>query len=182
MRKRKNNLVLIIIIVVVVLIVMSMMLRRVRAEENIRVANPAPKFELKDLEGHDVKSSNFDDKVLIIVFWMNDDAPSQKQIQTFIELQGQYGGDEFTVIGVCLDQKPPQEIKSLARKKKINFPILLPDYKVISDFGGLKAIPTTFVIDKNHNIIQKYVGVKEKELFETDLKAVFSTKTKPGGS
>jgi hypothetical protein len=44
---------------------------------------------------------------------------------------------------------------------------------MVQGFGGLTAIPTLFVIDKNQNIIQRYVGVTEANILEADLKAIF---------
>ncbi len=145
---------------------------RTVAEEQIRVAKPAPAFELKDLEGHDVKLSDFDGQALLVVFWASWDKNCKIQLPILTELQTQYGGKQFTVIGISLDSAGPDAVKSFAEEHKINFPILMFDLKVVQDFGGLNAIPTSYLIDKNHNIIEKHVGWVEKNAFETDLKAI----------
>jgi len=36
----------------------------------------------------------------------------------------------------------------------------------VEGFGGIRAIPTTFIIDKKGNIQEKLVGYNDKETFE----------------
>lgn len=146
---------------------------RVLARESVHTAQPAPGFALKDMAGRDAKLSDFDGKAVIVVFFLSGDELCRKQISTLLELQKDFATNEFVLIGLSLDSTPAAELQEFARKQKIEFPILLADYKVVGDYGGLDAVPTTFVIDKNHNIIHKRVGVTEKAVFEDDLRAIF---------
>jgi peroxiredoxin len=147
------------------------------AQEQVRVAKPAPAFVLKDPAGRDVKLSDFDGQALLVCFWATWDKHSQKQLPVLIALQEEHGENqsvkEFSVIGISVDSGP-QSVKTFAEQQKINFPIVMVDRKVIEDFGGLTAVPTTFVIDKNHNIIQKYIGWVEQKDLEADLKVILN--------
>jgi peroxiredoxin len=144
----------------------------VQAAEQVRVALPAPSFELKDLDGQLVHSTNFHNKALIVFFWISTDEPCRKQLPVLMELQKKFGDKEFAVVGMALDPTGPQAIKPFAEQHKLTFPILIADYKVIQDFGGLNAVPTLFVIDKRRNIIHKRVGLTDKAVLEDDLKAI----------
>lgn len=137
-----------------------------------RIARAAPAFKLKNLDGAEVKLSDFDGKAMIVVFWATWDEWCRKQIPTLIELQQQYGTEGFTVLGISVDDKGTTVVKEFAAEHKINFPIVMTDLKVIHEFGGLTHVPTSFVIDKNHNIIQKRIGRVAKEVYEADLKAI----------
>jgi cytochrome c biogenesis protein CcmG/thiol:disulfide interchange protein DsbE len=143
-----------------------------RAQQPPMNPTPAPDFLLKDLAGKDVKLSDFDGKSLLVVFCVTWSKPCQQEFKSLGELQQQYGGKEFTVLGISLDDKGPDSVKSFVDTQKINFPMVMGDYKVVMDFGGLQAVPTTFVIEKNHNIIQRYVGIAEKSTLENDLKSM----------
>lgn len=154
------------------LLVAAAFLGRAWPAEEVRVAAPAPPFELKDLDGKVVKSTNFNDKALIIVFWLSSDDLCRKQISTLVELQGNFGEKEFLVIGIALDPSGAQAVRPFAEQQKLTFPILMADYKVVQDFGGLDAVPTSFVIDKNRNIIHKHIGLTEKGVLEDDVKLI----------
>jgi peroxiredoxin len=143
-----------------------------QADEQVRVALPAPSFELKDLSGQLVRNTNFNNKALIVFFWISSDEPCRSQLPALVELQKKFDDKEFSVVGIALDPSGAQAVKPFIEQQKLTFPVLIADYKVVQDFGGLNAVPTSFVIDKNRNIIHKYVGVIEKSVFEEDLKVI----------
>ncbi len=130
----------------------------------------APAFKLKDLAGKEVQLSDFVGKALIVVFWGTFSRPCEEQLKVLNELQQQYAEKPFAVVGINIDDKGAKPVQAFAEKNKLNFPILVADYQVIQDFGGLTSIPTLFVIETNHNIIQRYEGVTEKAKLENDLK------------
>ena len=159
-------------IVLLLLGAVVVFLQRALAEEQAKIAKPAPAFVLRDIEDREVKLSQFDGKAILISFWATWDEPCRKQIQQLIELQQHYGDNEIAVVGVSLDEKGPEPVKAFAKEHKLNHPILMANAKVIQDFGGLDAIPTTFLIDRNHNIIQKYTGLTQTNTLEAEVKAV----------
>lgn len=136
------------------------------------IAKPAPAFALKNLQGKEVKLADFEGKGVIAFFWASWDKPSQKQVAMLADLQKQYGTQELAVVGIAIDTGNLNGLKVYVNNNKIVFPVLLFDMKVVKDFGGITAIPITFVIDKNHNIISQYVGWQEKDVIEPDVKAI----------
>ena len=51
----------------------------------------------------------------------------------------------------------------------MNYPVVMGDDKIIEDFGGISAIPTTFVIDKSGKITAKHIGFAPVETFEQEI-------------
>lgn len=146
---------------------------QMRADVGVQVAPPAPSFTAKDLTGRDVKLSQFAGKPLIVVFWLSSDTPSREQISILAELHKQYADDGLAVVGMALDPEGPGVVKTFVEKTELKFPVIMADYKLTQDFRGITAVPTSFVIDQNQNIISKHVGVTKKEPLETCLKALF---------
>jgi thiol-disulfide isomerase/thioredoxin len=130
----------------------------------------SPAWELKDVEGKAVKSSNFAGKVVILDYWATWCGPCRMEIPGFIELQKQYADKGLVVIGISLDQDGASAVKPFSEKMGINYPIVLGDEAVVSAFGGIEGIPTTFIIDRVGNIVRKHVGYAPKAEFETDSK------------
>ena len=143
-----------------------------RAEPGPPSLKPAPDFNLLDLAGKEVKLADFTGKAMLVVFWTSWSKPCQEQLKALTELQQQYGGKDFTVLAISLDDKGADAVKNYAETQKLNFPIVMGDYKAVQDFGGLQAIPTTFVIEKGHNVVQKHVGIIEKSTLESELKTI----------
>jgi peroxiredoxin len=88
------------------------------------------------------------------------------------DLIGQYGETNVAVLALALDQTGPDSLKTYAEQQHLRYALHGASYDVIQAFGGLTAIPTMFVIDKNQNVIDKYVGVTETNVLDADVKAI----------
>ena len=132
-------------------------------------ASKAPAWELKNTDGKLVKSSDFAGKVVILDFWATWCPPCKAEIPGFVDLQKKYGEKGLVVIGVSLDEQGPAVVKPFMRRFGMNYPVVMGDEKIVQDFGGVSAIPTTFIIDKSGNIAAKHVGYAPKEAFEKEI-------------
>jgi peroxiredoxin len=130
----------------------------------------APEFSLKDINGVERKLSDFRNKVVIIDFWATWCPPCKEEIPHFIDLYSQYKGQGLEIIGIALDQNGANAVKEFTAKNKINYTVLLGNNEVSDLYGGIDAIPTTFILDKDTNIRKKYIGYNEKNVFEKDIK------------
>ncbi len=139
----------------------------------------APSFTLQDLNGKTVSLSDFKGKVVVLDFWATWCPPCVKEIPHFIALYEQYKDKGFAMVGISLDREGVSVVESFARKYRINYPILMTDGRVDKTYGGIPSIPTTFVIDSAGNIRQKYIGYRDKAVFEADIKALLAEAEAP---
>jgi len=51
----------------------------------------------------------------------------------------------------------------------INYPIAIGNYEITESYGGIRYIPTTFIIDKDKSIIKKFVGYTSIDVFEREI-------------
>jgi peroxiredoxin len=141
-------------------------------ENETNATKRAPAFTLRDTQDNVVKLADFAGKPLIVSFVVTWDEPSLKQIDKLAELRKTHGEKELGILVVAIEQTERQTTKTYVDQQHPAFPFVVADYPTISAFGGLTAVPTTFVIDKDQNIIQRHEGVTEKKTFETELKMV----------
>jgi cytochrome c biogenesis protein CcmG/thiol:disulfide interchange protein DsbE len=121
-------------------------------------AAKVPAFKLKDATtGKEVSSAQWDGKVRIIDFWATWCPPCKKEIPDFIELQNEYG---------------PSVVAPFVKEWKMNYPVLIGGEEVSQAYGSIMSYPTTFIIDRKGNVVQKYIGFREKAVFEKDIKAL----------
>ncbi len=140
-------------------------------------AEPAPAWKLTDLNGKTVQLSDFKGKVVILDFWATWCGPCRAEIPDFVALQDQYRDKGLVVVGISLDQDGAKVVAPFAKHYKINYPIVLGDDNVASQYGNIQAIPTTFIIDSNGNIVGSHEGVTEKSVFEAEIKKLLPMAT-----
>lgn len=139
-------------------------------QENVQKAY---NFELKDLDGKVYHLSDFKGKVVILDFWDTWCPPCRQEIPGFVELHNEYKDKDFVMIGVAFARDGEDAVRDFMKEYKIEYVNLIGDQKVVDGYGGIRSIPTTFVIDKKGNIAQKHIGYKPKSVFEEEIKALF---------
>jgi len=132
-------------------------------------ADPAPQFNLQDTSGKPVKLSDYKGKVVILDFWATWCPPCRAEIPNFVDLQKEYGKQGLAVIGVSLDDGV-EGVADFAKANGINYPIVMGDQAVVAAYGGIEAIPTTFVIDQTGNVVARHQGFTDKSEFEAEIK------------
>lgn len=141
-----------------------------QVSENI----PAPQWTLRSLEGKTVGFDDFKGKVVILDFWATWCGPCRQEIPGLIDLQKKYQSQGLAVIGISLDGGDAEIVKAFGTKLGVNYTVLLGDEKVQQAFGGIEAIPATFVIDRRGHIVKKYIGTVEKKQLESAVKPLLN--------
>ena len=131
----------------------------------------APDFLLSDLEGNIFDFSAFSGQVVMLTFWGTWCGPCRREIPDFIKLYDEYNDDGLEIIGVAIQSGTSENIKRFSDYYNINYPILtdIDGYesaKAFYDYGrvtgvGTRAVPTTFLIDRDGYIVKTYRGDRE---------------------
>jgi len=131
----------------------------------------APDFTLQDINGNEVTLSDFKGKVVILNFWATWCPPCRKEIPVFIELYKKYKDEGLVIIGISLDREGKKVLIPFVKKFGINYPVLIGTQKVVDAYGGIRGIPTTFIIDKKGKIRKKHIGLplNPREFFENEF-------------
>lgn len=127
---------------------------------------PAPDFVLQDAEGRDVKLSEFQGKVVLLNFWATWCGPCKIEMPWFVEFQRKYKDKGFSVLAVSLDEEGWDVVRPFAEDLKLNFPVVVGDDALAEKFGGIAALPTTFILDKQGNITTKHTGLVSRSEYE----------------
>ncbi len=128
----------------------------------------APDFTLSDINGRSVSLSDFRGKVVILDFFASWCPPCRRGIPDFVELQREYGPEGLAIVGIALENL--RNAKAFASRMGMNYPVLVGDDRVNQMYGPVRSIPTTFIIDREGNIVKKYIGFRPKSTFEEDIR------------
>jgi thiol-disulfide isomerase/thioredoxin len=136
------------------------------------VGGKAPDFSWKQ-NGKVVNFSQYTKgKIVLLNIWATWCGPCKREIPDLIEISKEMESKGVIVVGVSVDQHASRlkMVTNYVEKAGINYITIVDDLKIAEVYGPIKAIPTTFIIDRDGKIIQKIVGMQSKQQFLDALK------------
>ena len=135
----------------------------------------APDFELRDINGKTHRLSDYRGKVVMINIWATWCPPCRAEIPEYEKLyEKNKNSKDVEIISITSPdagrETNAEGIKSFAKEKGINYPVLLDDKQEVMMNYGISSFPTTFVIDKKGNVFGYVTGGLNLENFEQILK------------
>lgn len=143
------------------------------AQEN----KPAPNFILNDVSGKPVNLSSFKGKVVFLDFWASWCGPCRNSIPAVEDLYRKFEKEGVVFFGINLENNPVLA-GNFAKNTGITYTVLVGDQKTTRAYG-VRGIPAFFLLDRDGNIAQTYVGYDPqlKDRWESDIKALLSKNT-----
>ncbi|NJK91847.1 MAG: TlpA family protein disulfide reductase [Blastochloris sp.] len=118
---------------------------------------PAPEFQMQDFAGTELSSASLKGKIVVLNFWATWAPGCSKEIPELIALQKKYQ-DRVRFVGIALGEQTAADASVLARQFGMNYPSAVAPSEFHRNFGGIDAIPSTFVIDPQWNLVNRYTG------------------------
>ncbi len=145
-----------------------------RSPSEVRAANvkadkdrqTAPDFALKDADGKVVHLSDYKGKVVLLDFWATWCGPCKIEIPWFMEMQRQNKDRGFEVVGVAMDDEGWEAVKPFISQLGVNYRVVIGNDTTAQLYGGVDALPTTFLIDRSGKIAAVHIGLTSKKDFE----------------
>jgi thiol-disulfide isomerase/thioredoxin len=136
----------------------------------VRNPDPAPDFKLTALDGQPLTIAAFEGKVVFLNFWATWCGPCRAEIPDLIALEDRYKG-RLQIIGLNVDDDQA-DIQKYVEETGINYPVAMTSNDVRVQFGGIPALPTSFVLDTAGRVVQKHVGLWDPAIYETEIRAL----------
>lgn len=115
-------------------------------------------FALKTLDGKTLASEDWKGKVVLVNFWATWCGPCRAEIPDLVDLQNKYR-DQLVIVGISEDEGPVDGVRKFAEQYMVNYPIAMTTDEVNDRFPGITALPTTYFLDRDGQIVQKHVGM-----------------------
>jgi peroxiredoxin len=147
---------------------------RIRIAKYTSIGSEAPDFEMEDMNGDNLKLSDFRGKYLLLDFWASWCMPCRTEHPFMRKVYAEYKDKGFEIFAVSLDQAGKKEAWVNAIKKdQITWP-QVSDLQFYNNKAailyGIHAISQNFLLDKDGKIIAKNLRGQALESF---LKKIF---------
>jgi thiol-disulfide isomerase/thioredoxin len=133
------------------------------------LAQKAPGFKLP---GHNqtIELAKYKGKVVYLDFWASWCEPCKRSFPWMNELQQQYGEDGFEIIAINLDESR-NDAEAFLKKMPAKFDIAFDSSGKTAEVYNLKAMPSSFLIDRDGKLVHKSLGYRaeEKKILEKKI-------------
>lgn len=143
---------------------------------------PAPEFTLKDTDGKLVRLSDYRGKVVLLDFWATWCDPCRIEIPWFMDLERRNKDKGFAVLGVSMDDEGWEVVKPFLSQLGVNYRVLIGNDETSQLYGGVDALPTTFLIDRGGRIAAVHVGLASRRDFEDGVEQLLQSPTPAAAS
>lgn len=122
----------------------------------------APSVTFTGLDGQKFTSESLKGKVVMVNFWATSCVTCIKEMPQMVQTYNKYKDQGLEYVAVAMSYDPPNYVLNYAQTRKLPFKVALDTQgELAKSFGDVKLTPTTYVIDKEGNIIKRYVGEPE---------------------
>ena len=124
-------------------------------------------FELQDYRG----------KVVVLDFWASWCVPCRRSFPWMNRMQQKYAGDGLVIIGVNMDANA-EDAAAFLREYPAEFAIVPDSSGQLATQFAIEAMPSSFVIDREGNVVASHLGFQSKKTdeYEANIKQVLFSK------
>lgn len=138
--------------------------------------SPVDPLVMHDLSGTPWSMDELRGQVVLVNFWATWCGPCRIEIPDLMKIQSRYG-DHVQVIGVSLDEGGVDVVSSFADELQMNYPVVMATPELITQFPGVYALPTTFIVDPDGRVAQKHVGLVNPGVLEQEARVLAALPT-----
>ncbi|HKT35282.1 MAG TPA: TlpA disulfide reductase family protein [Nitrospira sp.] len=129
----------------------------------VKPGEPAPNFQLRDMNGRIMSLSDLRGKVVLLNFWATWCGPCRVEMPAMERLYRTYDRKDFEILAVSTDAQGVAVTRPFQQENKLTFPILHDaDFRVGLSYGA-RTLPMTFMVDRQGIVRQHIFGARDWE-------------------
>jgi thiol-disulfide isomerase/thioredoxin len=118
----------------------------------------APAFSVTTLDGEVLSSSALRGKVVLVNFWATWCLPCRAEMPLLEGMWKRHAADGFVLVGFSTDRTGEGGVRKFLAERGITYPVAIVGYDVEVAFGGVRGLPTSFLLDRAGRIRHRVVG------------------------
>lgn len=122
-------------------------------------AEKAPSTQFVLLDGSRLTTADLQGKVTLVNFWATTCVSCVKEMPALVNTYNKYHQQGFETVAVAMSYDPPEWVVNFANTRRLPFKVALDNTGDIArDWGDVKLTPTTYLVNKQGQIVKRYVG------------------------
>lgn len=108
----------------------------------------------------DIRMAEYRGNVVLVDFWATWCPPCIAEIPELKEIYEDYKEDGFLIVGMTVDEGRKSAVAGKVEPFELPYPVGLADRSAREAFGGIRVVPTKFLLDRDGVIRETFVGAR----------------------
>ena len=119
----------------------------------------APTSTFVLLDGSKKTTESLKGRVILVNFWATSCVACVAEMPKLIATHNKYKAQGFDTIAVAMSYDPPSYVVNFAQTRQLPFGVAIDNTgSVAKAWGDVRLTPTTFLVNKQGEIVKTYVG------------------------
>ncbi|GAB1383726.1 TlpA disulfide reductase family protein [Burkholderiales bacterium] len=123
-------------------------------------AAPSSTFVL--LDGSSQTTADLKGKVTLVNFWATSCTTCVAEMPQIVATHDKFKARGYETIAVAMQYDPPSYVVNFAETRKLPFKVAIDNTGAVAKaWGDVKLTPTTYIVNKQGEIVKRYVGAPD---------------------
>ncbi len=119
----------------------------------------APQSNFVLLDGSSKSTSDLKGKVTLVNFWATSCVTCVAEMPEIIATHNKYKDRGFDTLAIAMSYDPPSYVVNFAQSRQLPFNVALDNTGAVAKaWGDVKLTPTTYIVNKQGEIVKTYIG------------------------
>src|SRR5262249_50339730 len=128
-------------------------------------ADPAPDFELQDIDGRPISLQAQRSKVTLLNFWGTWCPPCQVEIPDLVKLDKGYRAHGLDILGIALSEDSVEALRRWCTAHGVAYRQALSTAAIQDAYGHIEEVPVSVLIDRRGQIRYRWEGERDFATF-----------------
>ena len=119
----------------------------------------APDVAFSTLQGQSFRTADLRGKVVLVNFWATTCTTCVAEMPKLVDTHNKFAAQGFETLAIAMSYDPPDYVRNYARNNALPFKVAVDaSGEAAKGFDDVRLTPTTFLIDKRGQVVQKFLG------------------------
>jgi peroxiredoxin len=123
-------------------------------------------YELPDVDGQMQSLDQYQGKWVIVNYWATWCGTCMKELPDLVSMHESNKDKDIVVVGVNFESIGNEQLKAFVAEQSIPYPVLRSEPVPVTALGKVPALPTTYIIDPDGNVVAGEVGLVSRQNLE----------------
>ena len=125
-------------------------------------SDAAPPSTFVLLDGSSQTTQDLKGQVTLVNFWATSCTTCVAEMPEIVATYDKFKGRGYDTIAVAMQYDPPSYVVNFADTRKLPFKVAIDNTGAVAKaWGDVQLTPTTYIVDKQGQIVKKYVGAPD---------------------